>query len=86
MFARAEIDREAARNVPTVPIAAIINNGARQQVFTVDEKAIVHLKGVKLGTTTPERAEIVEGLNQGETVVTFGQPQLKDGAKVKAQN
>jgi len=85
MFARAEIDREAARTVPTVPIAAIINNGTRQQVFTVDEKWIAHLKGVKLGTTTTDRAEIVEGLNQGETVVTFGQPQLKDGAKVKVQ-
>ena len=67
MFARAEIDREAARSVPTVPAAAIINNGARQQVFTVDEKSIAHLKGIKLGTITSERAEIVEGLNQGET-------------------
>jgi len=85
MFARAEIDREAARTVPTVPTAAIINNGTRQQVFTVDEKGIAHLKGVKLGTTTPERAEIVEGLNNGDIVVTFGQAQLKDGAHVKVQ-
>jgi RND family efflux transporter MFP subunit len=85
MFARAEIDREAAREVPTVPATAIIYNGARQQVFVVDDKGIVHLKGVKLGTTTSERAEIVEGLAQGETVVTFGQAQLKDGAQVKAQ-
>jgi RND family efflux transporter MFP subunit len=85
MFARAEIDREAARNVPTVPAAAIIYNGTRTQAFVVDEKGIAHLKGIKLGTTTPERAEIVEGLNSGETVVTFGQAQLKDGAHVKVQ-
>jgi membrane fusion protein (multidrug efflux system) len=86
MFARAEIDREAARNVPTVPATAIIYNGTRQQVYTIDAQNIAHLKGIKLGTTTPDRAEIVEGLNQGENVVTFGQPQLKDGAHVKIQN
>jgi RND family efflux transporter MFP subunit len=86
MFARAEIDRESARNVPTVPAAAIIYNGTRQQVFVVDDKGIAHLRGVKVGTTTAERAEIVEGLSSSEVVVTFGQAQLKDGAKVKAQN
>jgi len=85
MFARAEIDREAARNVPTIPVTAVINNGMRQQAYVVDDKGIAHLKGIKVGTTTTERAEITEGLNPGETVVTFGQAQLKDGAHVKAQ-
>jgi RND family efflux transporter MFP subunit len=86
MFARAEIDREASRTVPTVPATAVIYNGTRQQVYTVDAQNIAHLKGIKLGTISPDRAEIVEGLNQGESVVTFGQPQLKDGARVKVQN
>ena len=86
MFARAEIDREAARNVPTVPAAAIIYNGTRTQAFVVDEKGFAHLRGLKIGTTTTDRAEIIEGLAQGETVVTFGQAQLKDGAKVRIQN
>ncbi|MDP4219848.1 MAG: efflux RND transporter periplasmic adaptor subunit [Bacteroidota bacterium] len=85
MFARAEIEREAARNVPSVPATAVINNGTRTQVFAVDDKGIAHLRGVKIGTTSTDRAEIVEGLNQGETVVTFGQPQLKDGSHVKIQ-
>lgn len=86
MFARAEIDRESARIVPTVPAAAIVYNGTRTQVFVVDDKGIAHMKGIKIGTTTPERAEIVEGLNNGETVITFGQAQLRDGAHVKMQN
>jgi RND family efflux transporter MFP subunit len=85
MFARAEIDREAARTVPTVPSDAIIYNGTRTQVYTVDDKGVAHLKGIKIGTTTPERAEITEGLSNGEVVVTFGQPQLKDGVHVKVQ-
>lgn len=86
MFARAKIDREAAHNVPTVPVAAVINNGARQQVFVVDNKGIAHLQGVKIGTTTAERAEIIEGLNSGDVVVTFGQAQIKDGTRVKIKN
>ena len=85
MFARAEIDREAARSVPTVPAAAVVYNGTRQQVYLVDEKGIAHLRGIKLGTTTPERAEIVEGLKDGDVVITFGQAQLKDGVHVKIQ-
>lgn len=84
MFARAEIKREADRNVPTVPAAAVINNGTRQQVYVVDDKGVAHLKGIKVGVATPEKAEVTEGLNENETVVTFGQAQLKDGVKVKA--
>ncbi len=84
MFARAEVKRESDRMVATAPTAAIINNGTRNQVYVVDDKGIAHLRGVKLGVSTPERTEITEGVNEGETIVTFGQPQLKDGAKVKA--
>ncbi|HET9135562.1 MAG TPA: efflux RND transporter periplasmic adaptor subunit [Candidatus Kapabacteria bacterium] len=86
MFARAEIKREADRTVPTIPATAVINNGTRQQVYVVDDKGIAHLKGIKVGVVTPEKAEVTEGLNQSETVVTFGQAQLKDGSKVKVQN
>ncbi|MEP7233967.1 MAG: efflux RND transporter periplasmic adaptor subunit [Ignavibacteriota bacterium] len=86
MFARAVIAREAARTVETVPAAAVIYNGTRTQIFSVDDKGIAHLKGIKIGTATPERAEIIEGLSKDETVVTFGQAQLKDGAHVKMQN
>ncbi len=82
MFARAEIQREAARDVPTVPATALIVNGARTQVYVV-ENSIAHLKAVTTGASTPERAEITEGLKPGDVVVVFGQSQLTDGAKIK---
>ena len=85
MFARAEIQREAAHEVPTVPSTALIINGERTQVF-VNDNGIARLKAVKIGASTPERAEITEGLNTGDVVVVFGQSQLVDGAKLKIQN
>ncbi len=85
MFARAEIQREAAHEVPTVPSAALIVNGERTQVY-VNDNGIARLKAVKIGASTPERAEITEGLNAGDVVVIFGQSQLVDGSKLKIQN
>ena len=84
MFARAEIKREVEHDAITAPTAAVINNGSRTQIFVVDEKGIAHLRGIKIGTSNPEQTEILDGLKPGDVVVTFGQSQLKDGAKVKA--
>ena len=82
MFARAEIQREAARDVPTVPATALIISGERTQVYVTDN-GVAHLKAVKIGASTPERVEITEGLNIGDQVVVFGQSRLTDGAKIK---
>jgi multidrug efflux pump subunit AcrA (membrane-fusion protein) len=84
MFARAEIRRDAAREVPTVPAEAIITNGQRSQVF-VAEGNIAKLKAVKLGSSDRSKVEITEGLKAGDKVVTFGQNQLKDGAKISVK-
>ncbi len=82
MFARAEIKREAARDVPTVPTKALIINGQRTQIY-VAHNGIAELKAVKTGAASAERTEITEGLKDGDIIVTFGQNQLVDGAKIK---
>jgi membrane fusion protein, multidrug efflux system len=81
MFARAEIAREASREVPTVPTNAVMTNGKLTQVYLVNN-GVAQLRAVKVGAATPDRVEIVEGVNAGDEVVTFGQSQLKDGAKI----
>ena len=82
MFARAEILREAAREVPVVPTNAIMTNGNITQVYVVNKDA-VQLKAVKTGAVTTDRVEITEGINAGDEVVTFGQSQLKDGSTIR---
>jgi membrane fusion protein, multidrug efflux system len=82
MFARAEILREAAHEVPAIPANALITNGNKTQVYVV-KNGVAHLTAVKAGTATPERIEILEGVSAGDEVVTFGQSQLKDGSKIR---
>jgi RND family efflux transporter MFP subunit len=56
----------------TVPAEAVVETGDQQYVFTSlpDGRFVPHR--VKIGARTAERAEIVEGLREGETVVTTG--------------
>ncbi|HET6512028.1 MAG TPA: efflux RND transporter periplasmic adaptor subunit, partial [Candidatus Kapabacteria bacterium] len=82
MFARAEIMREAAREVAAIPANALITNGSKTQVYLV-KKGVAHLTAVKAGTATTELVEILEGVNAGDEVVTFGQSQLKDGSTIR---
>jgi multidrug efflux system membrane fusion protein len=85
MFARAEIKRDAAREVPTVPAEAIITSGQRSQVF-VAEGNVARLKAVKLGSSDRSKVEITDGVKAGDKVITFGQNQLKDGTKILVKN
>lgn len=81
MFARAEIIRDEARNVMTVPSSAIITNGTKTQVYVVKDNH-VKLTAVKTGIADDQRTEITDGLSGDEVVVVFGQNQLKNGSKV----
>lgn len=81
MFARAEVLREAAREVPAVPANAIMTNGKLMQVYVVND-GVAHLRAIKTGAATPERVEVIEGVKAGDEVVTFGQSQLKDGSAI----
>jgi multidrug efflux system membrane fusion protein len=85
MFARAEIKRDAARDVATVPTSAIITNGTKTQVYVVNNN-VAKLTAVKTGISNTERVEITEGLTGDEVVVTFGQNQIKNGSKVRITN
>lgn len=55
-----------------------------KSVLVFDEKAgILHEKKIKLGVTSDLSAEVVEGINEGDSVVTEPQPNFKDGSKAK---
>jgi RND family efflux transporter MFP subunit len=82
MFARAEIQRELPRDVPSVPNEAIIYSGTLTQVYVVED-GVAHLRTVKIGATSPQRVEITSGLNAGDQVVTFGQNTIHDNAKIR---
>lgn len=81
-FARVSLTLGTRENAVIVPEQAIVPRGQDFYVFrVVDGKA--RLTRVELGLRRPGQAQIVSGLDAGETVVTDGQQRLRDGGMVK---
>lgn len=66
----------------SVPLSALEQGSAGQQVIVVDTNNIVHERPVKIAETLDGRALVSDGLKAGETVVTAGQYRLQDGAQI----
>jgi RND family efflux transporter MFP subunit len=72
-----------------VPIAAVFTPDTEMQnyVWVIDEGSkTVHLRKVKTGELTLDGIMVIEGLKQGEWVVTAGVHLLKEGQKVRPMN
>jgi hypothetical protein len=73
-------------NAIVVPIAAVTldaSNGNEGTVMVVDATSVAHEVKVVVGVRTPDKMEITEGLQGGETVVIEGNYALADGTKVE---
>jgi multidrug efflux system membrane fusion protein len=66
----------------SVPLSALQQGSAGQQVFVVGAGNTVHLQPVKIAETLDGRALVSEGLAAGDTVVTSGQYRLQDGTAI----
>lgn len=85
MFARAEIavfQKEDALIVPTTALQDQDGDGTFESVFTVDEAQLAHPRPIRLGYTTTDYAEILEGLVEEEQVVVEARGKLQEGSKV----
>lgn len=77
--ARITIDR--ADDVLRVPIAALFRAGADWSVYAVvDGKAALRI--VTLGNRNDEHAEVLAGLNDGDTVILHPADSVTDGARI----
>lgn len=89
MFARVTTVFGVREKARVVPEEAIVPQGGKQFVITLvpgpDKDSLVSRRvEVKVGIRRPGQVEIVEGLKEGETVVTAGQQRLqRDGSPVK---
>ena len=66
----------------TVPLAALVPLGDGYQVFVVDSAGIAHARPVTVGARTETQAEILQGLQTGEVVVTSGAYGIEEGTTV----
>lgn len=75
-------DATATRPIAVIPAPAFVNGVSSNKVFVV-ENNIAKLTDVVSGRVVGDNVEILSGLKEKATVVTSGQINLTDGAKVK---
>jgi len=84
-FARVMIVTERREDVILVPRAAVVTDKGEQIVYTVPkgEEPAAERRVVEVGFTDDDNAEILTGLDPGETIVIKGQRSLKHGSPLK---
>jgi len=65
-----------------IPADALVPEGDEFKVFVVDGTGVAHERDVKVGGRNNTGVEILEGLQAGERVVTYGAYGVQDSAKV----
>jgi cobalt-zinc-cadmium efflux system membrane fusion protein len=84
MFANVEIVTAAHRTTISVPLSAILDDAGRSVVFVSDGNNYTK-REVTIGIKSADRAEIVQGLNAGDKVVTKGNYLLMEQSKSGTQ-
>jgi len=82
MFIRADIITRKKENVVVIPKHLILNRDEQDVVFTVEKQQAI-MNDVKTGLESEEMVEIINGIEEGDRIVTKGYETLKDKVKVK---
>jgi len=93
MFVRVEIITQEKKNSLLIPNETIFGGSSRvysaveqarplQKIFIVKNNK-AYIREVKTGLKDAEKTEILEGLQEGDLVVTAGAQRLKNGVRVK---
>jgi membrane fusion protein (multidrug efflux system) len=85
LFARVQIVVERRENAVLVPESAVFSRGKERIVYRVVEGRAVLTK-IELGQRRPGQVEVIDGLGHDAMVVTAGQQQVRDGARVEIVN
>ncbi len=76
--------RRSAKNVLAVPSIAIVNpSGEAASVFVVGSDSHATLRNIRPGIVVDAMTEVLDGLKEGEKVVTVGQIYLNNNDKVR---
>jgi len=84
--AQVTVHANSKTDATIVPVSAVTleaSNADEGTVMVVDAQNVAHERKVTVGIRTADKIEIVEGLQEGETVVIEGNFGLPDGTKVE---
>lgn len=83
MYASASIVLNQKKDALVVPVQALSRQENGVTVFLVGKDNKIEERQVKLGIETPDKAEIVSGLNQDDLVVIGNRSQLRSGMAIE---
>jgi RND family efflux transporter MFP subunit len=82
MYCRVAFKMDRRTGVLTVPMEAV-SRGKQPAVWLVNAQQELEERPVTLGLETPDRAEVLSGLSEGDFVMIGSRSQVKPGAKVE---
>lgn len=81
MFGRVKIVYDTRENARMIPKSAVISEDLAQSVYVIKD-SLAFKKEIVTGYTNGSNIEVIDGLDDGEIVVTIGQGSLQDSSKV----
>jgi len=85
MFCRVNTVLKSKNNCIAVPNQSVTNSDKGSYIFVINNNK-AYMRNVETGISDGQYVEITKGLNSGETVVTLGMNNLKDGKSVRIEN
>jgi len=86
MYARVTVKFGTDNNVVVPDMAVVKQTGSGERfIYVLNDDNTVTYKNVKIGRRMGAEYEILEGIEDGATIVTGGQARLKDGIKVTVE-
>ena len=82
MYARISITTDERKDTLVVPANSVVDYTGRRGVFVANDDNTVAFRAVRLGIEEATQVEVLDGLDEGDRVVTTGAAALQDGATV----
>lgn len=83
MFAKVGVPGQMRLGAIAVPEKALVLREDQKTVYIVTDDNTVRQRVIKIGFVGNGWAEVLEGLQEGEQIVTAGQNKLKDGSAIR---
>ncbi len=85
LFAHTAVDILQRRATLCVPKEAVLSRNGRQTVFVVRPDGMTEERKVKIGLMNDAEEEIIDGIEDGDTIVVTNQDKLQDGREVETE-
>ncbi|PHN00737.1 efflux RND transporter periplasmic adaptor subunit [Flavilitoribacter nigricans] len=82
MFGTAHFEEEEVKEAILVPRTAFVGSVSSNEVFMLEADSTAHIRKVIAGRIIEDQVEILDGLQEGDILITSGQVNLSDGTKV----